>query len=64
MTFWLIAIPAVVAVGALIWWSSGRARPDMRRRAVTDEVFRDQTKGGMYNGSLGGGMDIGGPGGI
>jgi hypothetical protein len=31
---------------------------------VTDEVFIEQSKAGMYNGSLGGGMDIGGPGGF
>lgn len=25
--FWLIAIPVLVIVAALVWWSSGRAKP-------------------------------------
>ncbi|HEX7717403.1 MAG TPA: hypothetical protein VF416_08955 [Marmoricola sp.] len=32
MTFWIIAAPALVAVGWLVWWSSGRAKPDLRAR--------------------------------
>lgn len=24
---WLIAIPVIIAIAALVWWSSGRAKP-------------------------------------
>ena len=38
MTFWLIAVPVVVVLAALAWWSSGRARPDRRRRSIETDV--------------------------
>jgi hypothetical protein len=38
MTFWLI-VAAVVFVGlALAWWTSGRAKPDSRRRSIATEM--------------------------
>lgn len=54
MTFWLIAIAVVVAVGSLVWWTSGRAKPDLRRRSIgtqfeiaeSDAVMRSHTDGG------------------
>jgi len=27
--FWIIVAVAVVVVAALVWWTSGRARPDL-----------------------------------
>ena len=34
MWFWVVVVVAgVVALGALIWWSSGRAKPDIKHRA-------------------------------
>lgn len=38
MTFWLIAVPSAVALCALIWWSSGRAKPDLRKRSFNTEL--------------------------
>ena len=35
--FWVaLVVAAVVALGALIWWSSGRAQPDMIKLRATD----------------------------
>ena len=38
MTFWLIAIPVVVVLAALVWWRSGHAKHDLRRRSIRSEV--------------------------
>jgi hypothetical protein len=40
MTFWLIAVPSVVALCALVWWSSGRAKPGIGRRNIGQEIGR------------------------
>jgi hypothetical protein len=49
MTFWLIAVPTAVALFALVWWSSGRARPDRRRRSIRAEVEINQGRVGTYD---------------
>ncbi len=37
MWFWVaLVLAAVIALGALIWWSSGRAQPDMIKLRATD----------------------------
>ena len=32
----LVVVAAVVALGALIWWSSGRSKPDMINMRASD----------------------------
>jgi hypothetical protein len=37
MWFWIVVVAiAVVALGALIWWSSGRSKPDMINLRASD----------------------------
>ena len=37
MWFWVVVVfAAVVALGALTWWSSGRAKPDMISQRASD----------------------------
>jgi hypothetical protein len=59
MTFWLITIPVVVALGALIWWSSGRAKPDLRRRSIQAEIGIREGSSGSYSIRGDGGPDPG-----
>ena len=38
---WLVAAVVVVALGTLVWWSSGRSKPDqLRRRHFEDQMAR------------------------
>ena len=64
MTFWLIAIPVVVVLAALVWWSSGRAKADLRRRSIQSEIGMREGSAGTYNirGDSGpdGGLGLGG----
>lgn len=38
MTSWVVAVLVVAMVGGLVWWSSGRAKPDLRRRSIDTEI--------------------------
>jgi hypothetical protein len=38
MIGWIITAAVVAVVAALVWWSSGRARPFGNRRDVYDDV--------------------------
>jgi len=49
MTFWLVVV-AVALLAAVVWWSSGRAKPDLRGRGSQAEI--DKRKGST------GGFDI------
>jgi hypothetical protein len=45
---WLIAVVVVVASAALVWWSSGRWKPeDARRRHFETEIGKAQGRIGM-----------------
>lgn len=44
MMFWLIAVPSAAALFALVWWSSGRAKRDLRRRSINTEIGIQQGK--------------------
>jgi hypothetical protein len=62
MTFWIIAAPALVAVGWLVWWSSGRAKPDLRRRSIESEIAMREGSAGSFDIRDGGGPHPGGSG--
>jgi hypothetical protein len=49
MTFWVVAVPAVVAVAWLVWWSSGRAKPDLRRRGIDAEIGIQRGRAELHN---------------
>lgn len=64
---WLIAGIVVVALGALVWWTSGRARPDLRRNSIDAEIGKNQGQAGMHGGGFprgGGATPSGGGGGF
>jgi hypothetical protein len=56
MTFWIVAGIVVIVVGSLVWWSSGRAKPDLRRRSDETEIAIRRASPGVYgvgqNGSI------------
>jgi len=60
MTFWLIAVPTAGALLALIWWRSGRARPDRRRRSLRTEIAMRETSTRGYEARGDGGPQGGG----
>jgi hypothetical protein len=65
MTLWLIAIPVVFVLAALVWWSSGRAKPDLHRRSIQSEIAMREGSTGTYNIRGDSGIDGGlGPGGF
>ena len=45
---WLVVAAVVVALGALVWWSSRRSRPDLRRRSIDTEIGINQGRAGMH----------------
>jgi len=45
---WIIVALAVAAVSALVWWTSGRARADLRRDSINTEIGKAQGRAGMY----------------
>lgn len=45
MTFWIVVV-AVMTLVAVVWWSSGRGKPDMRRRSQTEIDIRRGSTGG------------------
>jgi hypothetical protein len=49
---WLIAAVVVVALSALVWWSSGRAKPDLRRRSIETDIGINQGRAGMQGGGF------------
>ena len=49
---WLVAAVVVVALGALVWWSSGRSRPDLRRRSIETDIGINQGRTGMHGGGF------------
>jgi hypothetical protein len=49
MTFWLVAIPVVAVLAVLVWWSSGRAKPDLRRRSIQSEISMREGSAGTHN---------------
>lgn len=49
---WLIAAAVVVALVALAWWSSGRTKPDLRRRSIDAEVGINEGGAGMHGGGF------------
>jgi hypothetical protein len=62
---WLIAAVVVAALSALVWWSSGRSKPDLRRRSIEAEIGINQGRAGMQGGGFrhgGGPTPNGGPG--
>jgi hypothetical protein len=60
MTFWLIAVPSGVVLCALIWWSSGRAKPDLRKPGYQNQIGIEQGRAASYDSFGGGGPDGGG----
>lgn len=49
---WLIAAVVVVALSALVWWSSGRSKPDLRHRSIETEIGINQGRVGMQGGGF------------
>jgi hypothetical protein len=48
MMLWLVAVPVAACLSWLVWWSSGRAKPDMRRRRIETEIaLRERSVGGF-----------------
>ena len=59
---WLVAAVVVVALGALVWWSSGRSKPDdLRLRHFEDRMARGREK---FEGFSSGSPIDGGPSGF
>jgi hypothetical protein len=58
----MIAVGAAMIVAVLVWWSSGRAKPDLRRRSVAAEIGMRESSAGMYGARDSGGPTPGSPG--
>ena len=46
--FWIISAIVVVVLAALVWWVSGRSRPDLRRRSINEQIGMYQGRAGMH----------------
>jgi hypothetical protein len=46
---WLIAGVVIVVLAALIWWSSGRAKPDRRARSIQSEIDTQEGRTGSFD---------------
>ncbi|MEP9365525.1 hypothetical protein ABLE68_21335 [Nocardioides sp. CN2-186] len=65
--FWLIALAVVLVLGALAWWTSGRARRGVDSSKMHTSIAKSQSNVGMRSGRPEGGPggpSIGGPGGF
>jgi hypothetical protein len=59
MTFWIVVL-AVMALLAVVWWTSGRAKPDLRRRSSQTEIDIRRGSTGGYDIRSDGGPGPGG----